>query len=185
MKKIIGLIAVVLLGWAVWHAYKTSTAPQGAATSTGATASVTTKHPDASGAAFIFEDGAITFKNGKSEIKLPDSSALQATELTNTLGYGDLNNDGKEDTAVVIIQTGGGSGTFFYLGAYVSGPLAYKGSNAVFLGDRISPQTVSIKSGVITVTYLDRKPDEPFDAEPTVKTSKTFIVSKGELIPKE
>ncbi|MES2214095.1 MAG: hypothetical protein V4465_01750 [Patescibacteria group bacterium] len=185
MKKIIGIIIVILIGWALWHAYKTSTAPQGPSSQAPTNTQVTSGHPDASKATFTFEDGPITFKDGKSEIKIADSSAIQETEMTNTIGYGDINNDDKEDMAGVIIQTGGGSGTFFYLAAYVSGPLAYKGSNAVFLGDRISPQSVSIKNGVINVSYLDRKPDEPFDAEPTVKTSKDFTFSKGELIPTE
>ncbi|OHA92167.1 MAG: hypothetical protein A3D49_01300 [Candidatus Zambryskibacteria bacterium RIFCSPHIGHO2_02_FULL_43_37] len=99
-------------------------------------------------------------------------------------GYGDINSDSKVDTATFLAESGGGSGVFIYAAAYVSGPVNYKGSNAVFLGDRISPQKISITSGVITISYLDRKPDEPFAAEPTVPVSKQFIYKNGELVEK-
>lgn len=96
--------------------------------------------------------------------------------------YGDANNDEKNDTIVLLAESGGGSGVFIYVAAYVSGPVNYKGSNAIFLGDRVSPQSVSIKEGVVTVKYLDRKEGEPFAAEPTVPSSKQFVYKKGELV---
>lgn len=96
--------------------------------------------------------------------------------------YGDLNNDQKNDVAVLLSESGGGSGVFIYVAAYVSGPVNYKGSNAVFLGDRVAPQSISIANGVVTVKYLDREEDEPFAAEPTVPASKQFVYRSGELV---
>lgn len=95
--------------------------------------------------------------------------------------YGDINNDGKIDTVTFLAERGGGSGVFIYVAAYVSGPVNYKGTNAVFLGDRIAPQDISINNKVITVSYLDRKDDEPYAAEPTVPSSKSFIYQNGKL----
>ncbi len=98
--------------------------------------------------------------------------------------YGDINSDGKVDTVTFLAESGGGSGVFIYAAAYVSGPVNYKGSNVVFLGDRIAPKNISIKNGVITVSYLDRRDGEPFAAEPTMPVSKQFVYTNGELVEK-
>ena len=99
--------------------------------------------------------------------------------------YGDLNADGKIDAVVLLAESGGGSGVFIYAAAYVSGPVHYKGSNAVFIGDRIAPQSVSVSSsGTATVKYLDRKEDEPFAAEPTVPATLELVYKNGELVEK-
>ncbi|MEK7176118.1 MAG: hypothetical protein AAB695_01955 [Patescibacteria group bacterium] len=108
------------------------------------------------------------------------SGVEEATVLENR-AYGDLNNDGKTDVVVFLAESGGGSGVFIYAAAYVSGPINYKGSNAVFLGDRIAPQNVFIKNGIVTVSYLDRGPDEPFAAEPTFAVSKELVYRNGTL----
>ncbi len=109
---------------------------------------------------------------------------MEETTILDAKGSGDINNDGKQDAVVLLSQSGAGSGIFIYAAAYVSGPLNYKGSNAVFIGDRISPQSVSISNGIITIHYLDRKPDEPYAADPTIPTTKQLIYQNGELVEK-
>lgn len=129
-------------------------------------------------------------KPAQTENFKPDPSLASFSGIENSAtilddkAYGDLNNDDKEDVAVLLAETGGGSGVFIHIAAYVSGPVNYKGTNAMFLGDRIAPQSISISNGVITVNYLDRKEDEPFAAEPTVKTFKQFVYKNGELVEK-
>ncbi|MDP2704786.1 MAG: hypothetical protein Q8O71_00055 [bacterium] len=138
--------------------------------------------PDPSNATFIFDDGVITLSQGRNErVITPGSDFTEETALLDKLAYGDINNDKKEDVAVLLTRYGGGSGTFIYLAVFVSGPVTYRGSNAIFLGDRISPQSISISNRVITLEYLDRKSDEPFAAEPTVLVSKQFVYLNGEL----
>ena len=95
--------------------------------------------------------------------------------------YGDINADNKNDIVLFLARYGGGSGIFIYLAAFVSGPVTYKGSNTVFIGDRVSPQSISVKNDVVTVKYLDRKEGEAFAAEPTVLISKQFIFNNGEF----
>ena len=142
-------------------------------------------HPDPSGATFVFDNGAITLSQGKySGAIAPNSVIREETSLTNIRGYGDINNDGKNDTVVVLVQSGGASGVFIYLAGYVSGPITYKGTNAIFIGDRITPQSISINKGIITLNYLDRKLEEPFAAEPTIPTTKIFEYNSGVLIEK-
>ena len=80
------------------------------------------------------------------------------------------------------MRYGSGSGTFIYAAAYLSGPVNYKGTEALFIGDRIAPQSVSISQGVVTVSYLDRKDDEPLSAEPTVSKNMQFVVRGGAFV---
>lgn len=138
--------------------------------------------PDPSNATFIFEQGPVTLSQGRYSAPLvPGSDIKEEIYITDIRGYGDINNDDKNDTVAVLVQSGGASGVFIYLAGYVSGPINYKGSNAVFLGDRITPRSIEVKNGLTTINYLDRKDDEPFAAEPTVAVSKTFIYRNGIL----
>ena len=171
MKKILAflvLLIIVAVGWFLWTGRGSNSAPE-------IKIAPATSKPDASNATFTFEDGPVTLTNGNSD----------AVSLTDYKAYGDVNQDGKNDTAVILAQSSGGSGVFVYVAAYVSGNVTYKGSNAVFIGDRISPESISIDaSGNIKVTYLDRKPNEPMAAEPTVPTTKTYSYVSGELVEK-
>ncbi len=136
-----------------------------------------TFRPDPSSATFIFDDETVTLSKGRNT----NDESAEETALLDEIAYGDLNADGKEDTVVLLARSGGGSGVFIYVAAYVSGPVNYKGSNAVFLGDRIAPSNISIANGVVTVSYLDRREDEALAAEPTIEVTKKFVYRNGEL----
>ena len=141
--------------------------------------------PDPSNATFIFDNEMITLSAGKNEKSIvPGSVLMEETVLMDKFAYGDLNADGKEDTVLLLARYGAGSGIFIYLAAFTSGPVTYKGSKAIFIGDRIAPKSLSIKGDTVTVEYLDRKPDEAFAAEPTVSASKQFIYKNGEFVEK-
>ncbi len=136
-----------------------------------------TFRPDPSSATFIFDDETVTLSKGRNT----NDESAEETALLDEIAYGDLNADGKEDTVVLLARSGGGSGVFIYVAAYVSGPVNYKGTNALFLGDRIAPSNISIANGVVTVSYLDRGENEALAAEPTVSVSKQFIYKNGEF----
>lgn len=183
MKKPFVLLIIILAAGLLWYlVHKTTNTPiPTTSTSTGQT-NTAIVHPDPKNGTFQFEDAAITLKNGTNQTPVPNSAMVEQTELADTIGYGDLNNDSKEDAGVVLIQSGGGTGIFFYVAGFISSPTGYKGTSALFLGDRISPKSIVIKNGVMTVTYLDRKETDPFSTEPTIQTIKTFKISSGDLV---
>lgn len=136
--------------------------------------------PDPSSATFTFDGEPTTLSKGKNA----NEETLEETAILENIAYGDLNADGKEDALIFLARSGGGSGVFIYTAGFISGPVNYKGTNAVFLGDRVSPQNISIRNGVATVTYLDRSADEPFVADPTIMTAKQLIYRNGLLTEK-
>ncbi len=143
----------------------------------------TVSKPDIANANFLFEGEKVELKNGKSSTEVLEGSAVTIeTSLSGEIVYGDINNDGKNDAISLATQSGGGSGLFVYLLAYISGNVEYKSLEAQFLGDRISPESLKIDTnGNIQIGYLDRRESDPMSAEPTVLVKKTFKYSNGTL----
>jgi hypothetical protein len=94
---------------------------------------------------------------------------------------GDLNGDGIPDTIFLLTQQTGGSGTFYYVTAALNTYTGSEGLNAILLGDRITPVGTELKDGQIIVKYLDRKPNEPMTAAPSVPVTENFKFTNGRL----
>ena len=188
MKKILGLILIVLVLAGVWHVTK-NTANTPIPTNESESADPISDNPGApEDATFELEEVSVTLKNGSFKAPVEAGSAIeQETMLLNEIsGVGDINRDGKNDRVVLLVQSGGGTGVFFYVAGFISTPGAHRGTNAVFLGNRISPQSVIVSSnGQVTVNYLDRNADEPLNAEPTIEVSRTFVYLNNRLVEAE
>ena len=140
---------------------------------------------DAKNSSFIIENNGVTLKNGISEIpSAPGSASKIITRYFGNEATGDLNSDGMPDTAFLITQNSGGSGTFFYVVVALNTTAGYKTTNAFLIGDRIAPQTTEINSDTkeLYVNYADRKPGEPMTTEPSVgKTLYLKLTEDGIL----
>ncbi len=129
------------------------------------------------------EGRQITLVNGLSEMPAaPGSASKIVTRYFANEATGDLNGDGTLDTAFLVTQNSGGSGTFFYVVAALKGKDGYAGTNAVLLGDRIAPQTTEFRDGNLIVNYADRKPGDPMTTSPSVGASKYLKVVDGKLV---
>jgi hypothetical protein len=111
----------------------------------------------------------------------PGSAAKIVTRYFGNEATGDLNSDGTPDTALLLTQSGGGSGTFYYVVVALKTKDGYMGTNAVLLGDRIAPQTTELRDGTVIVNYADRKPGEAMTTLPSVGVSKYLKVVDGVL----
>jgi hypothetical protein len=103
------------------------------------------------------------------------------TQYFGNVATGDLNGDGVPDVAFILTQSGGGSGTFYYVVVALKTPTDYQGTNAVLLGDRIAPQTTEIKNGQVIANYADRASGEPMSTAPSVGVSKYLAVTGSTL----
>jgi hypothetical protein len=127
-------------------------------------------------ATYLIEGNPVTLANG-----LSTGTPAGTVRYFGNDAEGDLNGDGIPDVAFLLTTDGGGSGTFYYVAAALGTKTGYTGTNAVFVGDRIAPQTTEIKDGQITVNYADRAPEEPMTAQPSVGKSMYLTVSGGTL----
>lgn len=133
-------------------------------------------------ATYTIEDIAFPLVNGRAKKAIDGGGAskiLVSVFEANTLG--DIDKDGFEDYVVILTEDAGGSGTFYYVALAMGGLDSYTGTNAIFLGDRIAPQTTEIRDGEIIVNYGDRNPGESFDVEPSLGASKYLFYDNGQL----
>jgi hypothetical protein len=136
-------------------------------------------------ATYTIEGKAVTLKDGTAQTNDPSAGASQTiTKIFGANTQGDINGDGLADTAVILTQNSGGSGTFYYIAAAIKTEGGYKGTNAVLLGDRIAPQNNRIQNGEIIVNYADRNSGEDFSVRPSLGKSMYLVYSNNELIPK-
>jgi hypothetical protein len=97
------------------------------------------------------------------------------------IAYGDVNDDGQGDAAVILVADMGGSGSFVYLA--VVGAEAGETVNpaTTLLGDRVQVQSVSIEDGQIVVRLLTQGPDDPACC-PTLDTIRGFSLQDNQLV---
>jgi hypothetical protein len=158
---------LLIIGGSGWWYFNHEASAEVGATSETAT---TTSH-----LSFSIDGTPVMLINGSSSVpSAPGSASRTVTTYFGNEAKGDFNGDGKEDTAFLVTQQTGGSGTYYYVATSLGGP-------ALVLGDRIAPQTTEWNDGKIIVNYADRKPGEPMTASPTVGMSRYFVVSNGEL----
>lgn len=133
-------------------------------------------------AAYAIDGFAVVLVNGKAEQEAaPGSTEKIETSVFGEPVRGDLNGDGREDAAVMLVHNPGGSGTFYYAAAALNTLMGTKGTNAVFLGDRIAPQTLELREDAVIANYAERNPGEPMTARPSVGVSKYLVVKEGTL----
>jgi len=136
-------------------------------------------------ASYVIEREVVKLDDGVSETDIPDSSVKVVTKYFGNELLIDLNNDGREDSVFILTQETGGSGTFFYVVGALNTEDGYVGSSAVFLGDRIAPQTINKDSkerpGVFVVNYVDRNEGESFDVRPSLGKSIWLKLDEGSM----
>lgn len=75
--------------------------------------------------------------------------------------FGDLNGDGVEDAAVLLVENSGGSGSFVYLAAVINQASIPENVATILLGDRVSPQSLAIAEGQIVVEATSHADSDP------------------------
>jgi hypothetical protein len=120
-------------------------------------------------ATYALDGEPITLRDGRAERRaFPDSAAVDRFSiLEGSTVVGDVDGNGQDDVAFVLVQEGGGTGTFSHLVTATQHQGHYRGSNALFLGDRIGKPTIALRDGVLEVRFLDRPDDAPFSKPPT------------------
>ncbi|MEA1949314.1 MAG: Gmad2 immunoglobulin-like domain-containing protein [Thermodesulfobacteriota bacterium] len=133
-------------------------------------------------ATYMIEGQKIRLIDGRSETEaVPGSATKVITSVFGKPVYGNIDGEGAVDAALILTYDLGGSGTFYYAAATLNVNGNYRGTNAVLLGDRVAPQNVSVRNGLIVANYADRRPGEPMAATPSVGQSKHLILERNVL----
>jgi tryptophan-rich sensory protein len=150
------------LNGAIWALNQPSTPPQHTPVATMF---------DGKNSTFTIDGIPVTLVNAISVVPNgPHSSARTTTRYFGNEATGDLTGDGLSDTAFIVTRDTGGSGTFYYVVVAIQTATGYRYTNAFFIGDRIAPQSTYIPtdSRELHVNYAERRPGEPFTANPSV-----------------
>ena len=123
---------------------------------------------DPANAGYYIDGILYTLVNGALEQPIDKTDVLNKFRLLDFKAAGDINGDGTDDTAVVLINDAGGSGTFYYMGILTSGPTPIV-ENTSYLGYRIDVKGIEFVGGKFEVTYLDRDVETSFDNPPTIE----------------
>jgi hypothetical protein len=135
-----------------------------------------------SDATYIIDGRPITLEGGRATIEaFPGAASKSVIEISGEPVIGDLDHDGVPDAALLLVETTGGSGTFYHVATAFNRDNQFFGTRAVLLGDRIVPQQLLIRYGIVIVDYLDRRPGEAMATPPSQKVSKYLAAGADHL----
>jgi heat shock protein HslJ len=100
--------------------------------------------------------------------------------IENSTVYGDLNGDGIDDAALLLVESSGGSGVFTFVGSQLNQDSQPVDSGAVMLGDRTQIISMVIENNQVVVEVVTQGPDDPMCC-PTQITRKTLALQDGKL----
>lgn len=133
-------------------------------------------------ATFDIDGQVVTLAGGSATVEAEEGDGVTETFLREpTISTtGDLNGDGMDDAAGIVLYNSSGTGVFAYVVALVSSPSGPQPVRSAGLGDRLLFDRMSIADGVLTVQYLDREPDEAMVSIPTIsKQRRLRVVQQG------
>jgi hypothetical protein len=133
-------------------------------------------------ATYLIDGKEYALHDGQASVAMvPGAASKTMVQILGEPASGDLDNDGEADAAVLLVETTGGSGTFYHVAAALNHEGAFVGTQAVFIGDRIAPQLLTIQHGVVIVDYADRRPREAMVTPPSLQRSKHLFIRKNNL----
>jgi hypothetical protein len=128
----------------------------------------------------MYADGMVTLNNGRLEGGEYWGLGVDKQPVI----FDDFNNDGKQDIAVDITASGGGSGVITYLTLFINDNGNPKYMTSIDLGDRIDVKDMTYKNGIFSVTMITQGPGEGLCCGTLLKVSK-YKISDGSLIEVE
>ncbi len=136
---------------------------------------------------FTFELGATSSVEGgkvplvKGRWTDPDGGSTFTLHPTHAIG--DLDGDGHADAVAIVVETSGGTGSFYYLFALMNRDgAAVQLGEPEWLGDRTVVERLVIdRSGIVSVRYVTHGDDDPACC-PSLKIEDRYRVAQGKLI---
>ncbi len=129
----------------------------------------------------VASDGQVTLKSGVfSEPAAPGSASQNTARLTNAIAYGEI--AGIPSAAVVLVESGGGTGSFHSLHIVQVNDGKPLDAASVSLGDRVNITSLAIEGGKPVVGMTTQGPNDPL-ALPTQRVVNTYSLNRDKLEP--
>lgn len=130
----------------------------------------------------IYEE-PVTLTDGSFEGEpfVEGGASRPTVQLTDVTAMGDLNGDGIEDGAVILTESSGGSGTFYYLAAVIDEAGEFSNVSTTLLGDRTRIESLRIEEETIVVELVTHGPDDALCC-PTQEEIRTYELIDGTLV---
>jgi heat shock protein HslJ len=128
------------------------------------------------------DSGLVQLVNGEFRAPIAEGSASElVVVLTNYAAFGDLDGDGQEEAAVILVTNAGGSGSFYDLAIVGKQGETLTNLANTLLGDRVQIKSLRIEDGEISVDFLTQGPDDPMCC-PTQYVVNHYALQNGELV---
>lgn len=126
------------------------------------------------------EDEVITLQNGKyvGEPFVEGGATKPVVTLLEPVVFGDLNQDGGQNAAAVMVADGGGSGSFYYLTLFSNVDGAAEHVTSTMLGDRLKVRGIGINEGVVYLEYVTQA-DGDAVSQPTQVVRSGYALVDG------
>lgn len=102
-----------------------------------------------------------------------------SVQMLDTVAFGDLNGDGIEDAAILLVENGGGTGEFESLVAVLNTGGGPSQAGQVQLGDRVQIKSIKIDSGTIALDSMVQGPNDPMCCPSQAETQSYRLVGKA------
>ena len=106
-------------------------------------------------------------------------ASAYSVQMLDVYAFGDLNGDGLDDAAIILVENGGGSGQFeSVIAVYNSGGAPLQAGFSQ-LGDRVQVNSVNITSGVIYLAMLVQGPSDPMCCPSLPETQSYWMIGSN------
>jgi len=122
-----------------------------------------------------FYGRTVTLTAGKFYVNNPTDQ--YAVNLLDYVAFGDLNGDGLEDAAVILVENGGGTGQFESVVVMVNQGGVPAQAGVAQLGDRVQINTLTIQAGRVLLDMLVQGPNDGMccPTQPVTQTYQLFV----------
>jgi len=121
-----------------------------------------------------------TIKLVNGSFSVNTASDVYNVQMLEAYAFGDLNGDGVEDAAIILVENSGGTGQFESVVAiYNTGGSPVQAGQSI-LGDRVQVNSLDISLGVIHLDMLVQGPADPMCC-PTLSEKQSFWEIAGHL----
>jgi len=93
--------------------------------------------------------------------------------LNENVAFGDINNDGIDDAAFLIVESMGGTGIFYSITSFISSSQGFTQTNSRFIDDRAVIHSLMIDNGEVILNANVHAINDPM-VNPTVTMTKTY-----------